>query len=100
MTDTLDLDELKRLAAAIKSSPTIRCPEADIAIGKFPALIAEVERLRAEVAVDEAVHKPKPNPELDRLLKDSVEKVKQMTPEELEAMHKAQRESWSRQDMD
>lgn len=40
------------------------------------------------------------NPELDQLLKESVERVKKMTPEELEAMHKAQRESWARQDMD
>ena len=41
-----------------------------------------------------------PNPELDRLLKESVAAVKAMSPDELEAMFKAQRESWARQDMD
>lgn len=42
----------------------------------------------------------KDNSELTRLLKESAKKVKKMTPEELEAMYKAQRESWGRQDMD
>ena len=41
-----------------------------------------------------------PNPELDRLLKESAEKFKAMTPEQQEAEMKLQRESWARQDMD
>jgi hypothetical protein len=41
-----------------------------------------------------------PNPELDRLLKESVAAVKAMTPAERGAMFKAQGESWARQDMD
>ena len=41
-----------------------------------------------------------PNPELDRLLKESAKAVKAMTPEQREAMMQKQRESWSRQDMD
>ena len=45
--------------------------------------------------------KPLPsNPEPDRLLKEGVAAVKAMTPKQLEAMMKKQRESWARQDMD
>ena len=43
---------------------------------------------------------PKTDPRLLELIRQSVERVKNMTPEELEAMLKAQRESWARQDMD
>jgi hypothetical protein len=41
-----------------------------------------------------------PRPELDRLLKESAERFKVMSPEEQEKMFQAQRESWARQDMD
>lgn len=41
-----------------------------------------------------------PRPELDKLLRESADAVKRMTPDELETMLKAQRESWARQDMD
>jgi hypothetical protein len=39
-------------------------------------------------------------PELDKLLRESAEAVRHMTPEEHNKMLQAQRESWSRQDMD
>ena len=39
-------------------------------------------------------------PALDALLKEARAKLEKMTPEEREAMWKAQRESWTRQDMD
>jgi alkylhydroperoxidase/carboxymuconolactone decarboxylase family protein YurZ len=35
-----------------------------------------------------------------KALRENAEAVKKMTPEELEQMLKAQRESWCRQDMD
>lgn len=38
--------------------------------------------------------------ELDELIRKAVERVKNMTPKELEEMLKAQAESWCRQDMD
>ena len=37
--------------------------------------------------------------ELRQLVKDSIEAVERMTPEEREAMFKAQRESWVRAEM-
>ncbi len=40
-----------------------------------------------------------PHPELERLLRLNAERVKAMSEEELEAMHKAQRESWVRGEM-
>ncbi len=49
--------------------------------------------------VDRLVHL-KTDPKLLELIRESVELVKNMTPEELEAMIGAQRESWARQDMD
>jgi len=42
----------------------------------------------------------KTNPELLRRLRKSAEEVKAMSPEEYEAMCKAQAKSWSRQDID
>jgi hypothetical protein len=42
----------------------------------------------------------KTDPKLLELIRVSVERVKSMTPEELEAMLKAQAASWVRQDMD
>lgn len=39
-------------------------------------------------------------PTLADLLKQAAERVKSMTPEELEAMESAQRKSWTRQDND
>jgi hypothetical protein len=39
-------------------------------------------------------------PELDRIIKASVERFKAMTQEEQEAEIRKQRESWARQDMD
>lgn len=39
-------------------------------------------------------------PELDALVAASIRLVEAMTPEEREAMHQAQRESWARQDRD
>lgn len=39
-------------------------------------------------------------PDLLRRLAESAEAVKRMSPEELEIMLKAQRESWCRQDLD
>jgi hypothetical protein len=51
--------------------------------------------------LDFALMKPiKTNPELLRALKRNAEAVKRMTPDELEAMHKAQAKSWARQDLD
>lgn len=47
-----------------------------------------------------SLHEVQANPELERLLRESVEAVCRMTPEQREAMLKAQRESWARQDMD
>lgn len=45
--------------------------------------------------------KPCPaRPELLRLLAESVERVRKMTPAELDEMIRQQRESWARQDMD
>lgn len=41
-----------------------------------------------------------PHPELTALLKKSAERIKNMTPEELEAMEMAQRKSWTEQDHD
>jgi hypothetical protein len=37
-----------------------------------------------------------PHPELDKALADAKERMARMTPEELDAMRKAQRESWVR----
>ncbi len=45
-------------------------------------------------------HEFKENPELQRLLKESIELVKRMTSDEHKKMIDAQRESWARQDMD
>lgn len=45
--------------------------------------------------------KPLPrNPELERLLKESVAKFNAMSFEEQEKMLRAQQQSWTRQDMD
>lgn len=43
---------------------------------------------------------PRTDPELEKLLKESAEAVKRMSPAELEEMLRKQRESWARQDMD
>ncbi len=40
------------------------------------------------------------DPKLAKLLKEALEKVKNMTAEELREMTDAQRESWTRQDID
>lgn len=40
-----------------------------------------------------------PNPELERLLKEAVTKYNSMTEAEREAIHKAQRESYARAEM-
>jgi hypothetical protein len=40
------------------------------------------------------------NPELTKLIKDSVDRFKAMTPEQQEAEMRKQRKSWARQDMD
>ena len=42
----------------------------------------------------------KDSPELKRLMEAAVGHVEAMSPEEKEAMFKAQRESWAKQDMD
>ena len=42
----------------------------------------------------------KTDPRLLKRLRESAEQVKKMTPDELEAMMKAQAKSWARQDMD
>jgi hypothetical protein len=41
-----------------------------------------------------------PNPELDRLLKESAEAFKALPPDEQEKILRAQQQSWVRQDMD
>lgn len=43
---------------------------------------------------------PSAAPTLEEKIKASVAEVKAMSPEERDAMHKAQRESWGRQDLD
>jgi len=40
-----------------------------------------------------------PDPELTKRIKESIEAVNKMTPEEQEEMHKAQRASWVRGEM-
>lgn len=48
----------------------------------------------------DSVKKLKTDPKLLRLLEEAKTAYEKMSPEEKEKMHKAQAESWSRQDMD
>ena len=42
---------------------------------------------------------PPPNPELDALIRESVERYRAMSPGEKAAMHEAQRRSWVRAEL-
>lgn len=60
----------------------------------------ETTRRNEQTKISLGVSIAKQHAMMERLLKRATERVKKMTPEELEEMYKAQRKSWTEQDRD